>query len=71
MPVIGCGSIETCILLIIRAQPSDKKKARMFYLSKRGMCIKPIKAQNMPTSVHYLHRHEKGADESIILVEEV
>lgn len=43
----------------------------MFYLSKRGMCLRPIKAQDMPISVHYLHRYEKGAEEPIILIEEV
>lgn len=50
----------------IWARPSDMKKAGMFYLSKRGMCMRRIKAQNMPVSVHYLHRHKKGADEPII-----
>jgi len=43
------------------------KKSLMFCLSKRGMCRRPIKAQDMPASVHYWHRHEKGADEPIIL----
>lgn len=48
-----------------------RKKQECFTCLKEVYVLRPIKAQNMAMSVHYLHRHEKGADEPIILVEEV
>lgn len=57
--------------MIYEHSPVIRKKQECFTCLKDVYVLRPIKAQNMAMSVHYLHRHEKGADEPINLVEEV
>lgn len=71
MVVIGCVNTEICILLLYEQSPVISERQDCFTCLKEVRCIRPTKAQNMPRAVLYLHRHDKGADESIILIEEV
>lgn len=71
MVFIGCVNTEICILLLYEWSPVISQRHDCFTCLKEVWCIRPIKAQNKPRAVHYLHRYDKGADESIILIEEV
>lgn len=59
IPVIGCGNIKICVLLIYDHSPMIRKKRECFTCLKEVYVLRPIKAQNMAMSVRYLHRHEK------------
>lgn len=71
MVVIGCVNTEMCILLLYEQTPVISQRQDCSTCLKEIWCIKPVKAQNKPRAVRYLHSHDKGADESVILIEEV